>query len=1214
MRYSAKQLGLVALTALMVPCIQRPGFSEETRLLPRPELLQAERTLAITDKPEKRLQLEAIPVEPTARGVAEQTKQVDGNTAPLLQVEGVLEPGDSTFTDDNSLYDTYTFEAEAGQAVIITLESEEFDTYLLLENSQGEHIARNDDISDDDRNSSIAVVLPQAGTYQVLAGAFDDTQRGAYRLTVTPTQPDSSVVKKFEADELNRQGRRLNQQARYLEALEYYERSLAIRQEIGDRRGEAILLNNIGLVYNNLGQYEQALSYYQQALPITQEIGDRRGEGTTLNNLGAVYRALSQYEQALSYYQQALPIRQEIGDRQGEGVTLNNIGLVYDNLGQYQQALSYYQQALPIFQEIGDHTGEGTTLNNIGGVYDNLGQYEQALSYYQQALPIQQEIGDRAGEGTTLNNIGLVYANLGQYEQALSYYQQALPIRQEIGDRAGEGTTLNNIGAVYRALGQYEQALSYYQQALSIRQEIGDRQGVGQTLNNIGLVYANLGQYQQALSYYQQALPIQQEIGDRQGEGVTLNNIGAVYHDLGQYEQALSYYQQALPIQQEIGDRQGEGVTLNNIGLGYDNLGQYEQALSYYQQALPIRQEIGDRQGEGTSLNNIGVVYANLGQYQQALDYFQQGLVAEEERLAATLVIGSDAEKQAFLATFSGSTHSYLSLHQQAMADSPEAARFAFTTTLQRKGRVLEALSQNVQQLQQNLSPEDQELFDNWQQAQAQLAALRYQNTGDTTSDEHLAQIAELREQVSTLESELARRSTAFRVEVQPATLAAVQAELPADAALVEIIQYEPFDPSADQDERWGEPRYAVYVLHPNGNLAWADLGEASVIDQQVQAFRAVLRGGEYSGRPSYTTDEVKQVARGLDALVMGKIRPLLGDSQHLLLSPDGQLNLIPFAALVDETNRYLAETYTITYLSSGRDLLRLGIDDPNRRPQQGPVVVTNPDYSNPGDATLAEVASAPPVATELSSRGATARSYDLSDLQFGRLSGTVTEKEAIVPLLPNVTSLEDTQATENNLKQLNAPSILHIATHGFFLPDVELIAPPSADSQGLLDSRATIIRERVSPENISPSNLENPLLRSGLALAGFNVRQSGTEDGVLTALETSGLNLYGTELVVLSACETGLGDIANGEGVYGLRRAFVIAGAESQLMSLWKVSDNGTADLMERYYQSLSDGVGRSEALRTVQLEMMQDPTYEHPYFWASFIFSGDWEPLESL
>jgi CHAT domain-containing protein len=216
--------------------------------------------------------------------------------------------------------------------------------------------------------------------------------------------------------------------------------------------------------------------------------------------------------------------------------------------------------------------------------------------------------------------------------------------------------------------------------------------------------------------------------------------------------------------------------------------------------------------------------------------------------------------------------------------------------------------------------------------------------------------------------------------------------------------------------------------------------------------------------------------------------------------------------------------------------------------------------------------------------------------------------------MLPEVRLLTESEATENAIKQTTRPQILHIATHGFFLEDIELVASPDFSST-LFDQRSPVadvqLRPGFAPPSRTPINTENPLLRSGLALAGFNPRQSGTDDGVLTALEAAGLNLYGTKLVVLSACETGVGEVNNGEGVYGLRRAFTIAGAESQVMSLWKVSDEGTKDLMVSYYQRLLDNEGRSEALRQVQLEMLRSEQYQHPYFWASFIPSGDWTPM---
>ncbi|MEM9121139.1 MAG: CHAT domain-containing protein, partial [Cyanobacteria bacterium P01_F01_bin.56] len=235
-------------------------------------------------------------------------------------------------------------------------------------------------------------------------------------------------------------------------------------------------------------------------------------------------------------------------------------------------------------------------------------------------------------------------------------------------------------------------------------------------------------------------------------------------------------------------------------------------------------------------------------------------------------------------------------------------------------------------------------------------------------------------------------------------------------------------------------------------------------------------------------------------------------------------------------------------------------------------------------------------------------RSTELSQLQVGPLPGTAAEAEALRPLLPNAEIRVEAEATENLLKLVESPRILHIATHGFFLTDVER---PDLNNQrgiGVIASDAPFSSS--GPLGVA---VENPLLRSGLALAGFNTRSSGDEDGVFTALEASQLNLFGTQLVVLSACDTGLGDISNGEGVYGLRRAFALAGAETQLLSLWQVSDFGTQSLMANYYENLTAGRGRSEALREVQLDMIEEGgEYSHPYYWAAFVLTGDWRPLE--
>jgi CHAT domain-containing protein len=356
------------------------------------------------------------------------------------------------------------------------------------------------------------------------------------------------------------------------------------------------------------------------------------------------------------------------------------------------------------------------------------------------------------------------------------------------------------------------------------------------------------------------------------------------------------------------------------------------------------------------------------------------------------------------------------------------------------------------------------------------------------------------------------------------------------------------------------------------------DLGEAAAIDRSITALRQALCD------PKRT--DVKQRARAVDELVMRPVRALLGKTRRALLSPDGSLNLIPFAALVDEQNQYLITRYSFSYLTSGRDLLRLRIARENRN---DPLIVADPAFG--------EIEEAPAAADR------DVGLADLSQLRLRRLPGTASEAQALKALLPRATALTDEQATEAALKQVSSPSILHIATHGFFLKDAEATPENSRDiglpGEGAMSSAAA-------------SRIENPLLRSGLVLAGANNRRSGEEDGVLTALEVAGLDLWGTKLVVLSACNTGVGEVKNGEGVYGLRRALALAGAESQVMSLWSVSDRGTRDLMVSYYRALRRGEGRGEALRQVQLHMLESKDRRHPYYWAGFIQSGEWKSLE--
>ena len=294
----------------------------------------------------------------------------------------------------------------------------------------------------------------------------------------------------------------------------------------------------------------------------------------------------------------------------------------------------------------------------------------------------------------------------------------------------------------------------------------------------------------------------------------------------------------------------------------------------------------------------------------------------------------------------------------------------------------------------------------------------------------------------------------------------------------------------------------------------------------------------------------------------MAPVRQALGDTTTVFLSPDGALNLIPFEALVDENNNYLVERYQFRYLTSGRDLMQIDNTTASDNPA---VLMGDPAFGRPGEITVS-----------------TAKSSNRLDRNiFPSLPGTSLEVEGIAQQFPDAQVYLTTAATEAQLKTVEQPSILHLATHGFF---------------------------RATEETL------NPLLKSGLVFAGVAQRQSGPdEDGILSALEVTGLDLRGTQLVVLSACETGLGELFSvSEGLYGLRRALVLAGSQSQVISLWKVDDTATQELMVEYYKKLQNGTPRDQALTETQREFLQNPEYDHPYYWAAFVGSGDWRPLQ--
>ena len=522
-----------------------------------------------------------------------------------------------------------------------------------------------------------------------------------------------------------------------------------------------------------------------------------------------------------------------------------------------------------------------------------------------------------------------------------------------------------------------------------------------------------------------------------------------------------------------------------------------------------------------------------------------------------------------------GETYRLVSFHADTAATSAPALELAFTTVLRRKGRILDSLVDGEMTLRAHLTPQLQGLFDQLAPARSELVARLYapassRSANSPTADNRNA-IATIQAHIDELESALSATSADSRTQAAPVTVAMVQAALPADAALAEFVRYDRFDPRPAQ-QPWQDARYVAYLLTRQGPPRWVALGEAAPIDAAVDGVLAAMDS-------RIPVAAARAALQQLDALVFAPVRAQLSGVSHLIVAPDGKLNLVPFDALVDGEGHYAVERYLVSYVSSGRDLLRLATP---QQPRSAAVIIGAPDYGPPPSSPAKSSWLLRPVA------GAAAEAQDL---------------RGYFPAAP----VTGANATKAALAALTGPAMLHIVTHGFYSGPAGLAA--AARSAGPAVSRGP------APGSAATGSLPPPprdpadgMDQSGLAMAGAN----RGPDGIVTARELAGFDWWGTQLVVLSASQSGVGAVAPGEGVYGLRRALVLAGTASQVVSLWSISDAVTGALMRDYYAELQQGTGRAEALRRAELRMLQQPGTAHPAYWAAFILAGDWRPLD--
>jgi CHAT domain-containing protein/Tfp pilus assembly protein PilF len=895
------------------------------------------------------------------------------------------------------------------------------------------------------------------------------------------------------------------------------------------------------------------------------------------------------------------------------------LGNFYRSKNKLDEAGKLLQQAAEVTLKLsGETLVYSVILIDLARLHVSMGDYTRAEQLNDQALAIRQKL--EGPEGLLVSEAVYLRATMSRavnnLPRAEENFRRVVAIREKLlaPDDPLMANVLNDFGLFYYGAGDYDSAEALMQRALAIREKaLGpDHVSVGATLNNLGLIEVKRGNDDKGESYYLRALRIFEKANPESDRVASqLVNLGIVYRTHRNYAKAEEYYLRGLAIHTRIyGENHlSTAVTLSSLGILYREMGNFELAEKYSLRALAVNEKMLGPNHQNTilTLNAMARLYGAKGDLEKAIEYLRRVRDVEERIIPLNQTLGSERQKLAYFNRLP-TPDKVISFHVRNAPENPQARDLAATMVLQRKGRVLDALADNFSSLRRRSRPEDQALFDQLGDINSQLSKLVLGGPQRTPIEDYRNQVKALEEKREKLESEIGRRSAGFYAGSQPVSLATVGSVVPSNAALIEFVVYRSFDWRVPDDKSAdGEPRYAVYVLRNRGEVRWAHLGTAADLDRAVNAWRQALRDPKRK--------DVQRLARAVDEKVMQPVRALVGDATELLISPDGELNLIPFAALVDEQGHYLVQRYSFAYLTSGRELLRMQVA---RASETGPLVVANPAFGEP--TTRLASAARPSV---LRNRRSVIAAGNIADVYFAPLSSTEHEAHTIQKLFPDANILVAGQATESAVKQVNAPVVLHIATHGFFLGDPIAKISPAPEAIARADKPSTTRGiSQAAPSGPTASaptrglnlsaNIENPLLRSGLALTNANLRNPGNDDGILTALEASGLNLWGTKLVVLSACDTGVGEVRTGEGVYGLRRAFVLAGAESLVMSLWPVSDYSTRTLMTSYYKNLKQGMGRGAALHQVQLDLLKRNPQLHPFYWANFIQSGEWANLD--
>lgn len=1063
---------------------------------------------------------------------------------------------------------TYRIALTAGQFVLLRLEQKAVDFVLALSAPDGAQLAEMD-FTGIGEQESLAVEASVAGEYRLLVrGISGSTWPGAYRLVMT-AQPSASAqdrrhvaaqtlmlesvtLRKSDGDTAKAQREKLEQ-------------ALAIWRELQEPSWTAVALGAIGDVLAGAGQSDEARTFYEQALTSAREFKLRAREAAALGALSQISYSTREYEKSAEYSEQALVIQRELKDRAGEGITLNDLGITCNTMRRADRGIPYYEQALAIKRELKDRRGEMGTLHDVGWAYQGASRSQEAIASFEQALVLARELKDRRKEDGALTGLGITNISLSRYEKAIEYYEQALAIQREMKARSNEGVTLAFLANAYNALRRYDKYFEYAEQALAISRETKTRFAEGRTLSDMGGVYLVLGRLDKAAEYLEQALVINREAKDRVVEGFTLRSLAGVYRRQDQPAKAIEFYEQALAIFRDTKSRPHEASTLNSLAQLNRSQKQYDKAIEYSERSLALAREVRNPEYELNALQTLAWTENDRDNLGAARTRIEEALgVAESLRSDQV----SPASRTSLLASVQTSYQLYTDILMRQHRADPSKGLDALAVDVSERQRARTLLDLLVEAGTDFRKGVDPALLEREQSLAKQL------HEKARTRTDMPEKAAALKLEISQLETELERAQVAIRkanphyaslVQPEPLKLKEIQAQLDPDTLMLE------------------------YALGTDRSYLWAITRDSLKSFELPKGAEIEKRALDVYGLLKTRNADISAAAGELARMVLEPVAGELGNKRVVVVA-DGALQYIPFAVLPAPAvadGRPLIVDHEVVSLPSASALAIQRAELAGRQPAPKLLaVIADPVFDRSDARVKASARKADDTGGAQLLAANDARSIEhlaepakdgkglaTTRLVIPRLPFTRQEATRLVALAPPNSSLGavDFRASREAVLSgdLGQYRYVHFATHG------------------LLDS-------------------ERPGL-SSLVLSMVDA-DGNPRDGFLRANDIYNLKLP-ADLVVLSACQTGLGKDVKGEGLIGLTRGFMYAGAARVVVSLWNVNDRATADLMAKFYERmLKRGERPAAALRAAQVEMWKTKQWRSPYYWSAFVLQGEW------